>query len=157
MSAARHIAQINVARFRVEKADPANADFMAALDHVNAMAEASEGFVWRLVGDGNDATDLEAVPGDPNFIVNMSVWNSVEALEAFAYRQQDHRTVLARRKEWFDPIEPSFALWWVEPGHVPTVAEGMARLAQLANEGPGEEVFTFRHWREALRPVGASL
>lgn len=153
----RHIAQINVARFRVDKDDPANADFMAALDHVNAMAEASEGFVWRLVGEGNDATDLEAVPGDPNFIVNMSAWGSVEALEAFAYRQQDHRGVLARRKEWFDPIEPSFALWWVEPGHVPTVAEGMARLAQLANEGPGDAVFTFRHWREALRPADASL
>ena len=156
MSANRHVAQINVARFRVDKDDPANADFMAALDHVNAMAEASEGFVWRLVGDGNDATDLEAIPGDRNFIVNMSVWRNVEALEQFAYRQQDHRAVLARRKEWFDPIEPSFALWWVKPGQVPTVAEGMARLAQLRAEGPGDTVFTFRHWREQPREAAAS-
>lgn len=151
MSEQRYVAQINVARFRVAKDDPANAAFMAALDHVNAMAEASAGFVWRLVGDGNDATDVEAVPGDPNFIVNMSVWRDVAALEQFAYRQQDHRQVLARRHEWFDPIEPSFALWWIEAGHRPTVAEGMARLAQLGTEGPGREVFTFRHWREHLR------
>lgn len=152
----RHVAQINVARFRVNKDDPVNADFMGALDLVNAMAEASDGFVWRLIGDGNDATDVEAIPGDPNFIVNMSVWRDVEALEQFAYRQQDHRAVLARRKEWFDPIEPSFALWWVDAGHIPTVTEGMARLAQLGAEGPGDEVFTFRHWRETLRVSAAS-
>ena len=151
MNVARHVAQINVARFRVGKHDPANAAFMAALDHVNAMAEASDGFVWRLIGDGNDATDVEAIPGDPDFIVNMSVWRDVAALEQFAYRQADHRSVLARRQEWFDPIEPSFALWWIEAGHVPTVAEGLAKLAQLGNEGPGEEVFTFRHWREHLK------
>lgn len=151
MSAARQVAQINVARFRVDKDDPGNADFMAALDHVNAMAETSEGFVWRLIGDGNNATDVEAIPGDPNFIVNMSVWRDVAALEQFVYRQQDHRAVLARRNEWFDPIDPSFALWWVEPGHLPTVAEGMDRLAQLGAEGPGDAVFTFRHWREQLR------
>lgn len=151
MNAGRFVAQINVARFRAAKDNPVNADFMAALDHVNAMAEASDGFVWRLVGDGNDATDLEAIPGDPDFIVNMSVWRDVAALEQFAYRQQDHRAVLARRKEWFDPIEPSFALWWVDAGHIPTLAEGTARLAQLGSEGPGDEVFTFRHWREHLR------
>jgi hypothetical protein len=147
----RHVAQINVARFRVPKNDPINADFMSALDHVNAMAEVSEGFVWRLIGDGNDATDVEAIPGDPDFIVNMSVWRDVAALERFAYRQADHRAVLARRQEWFDPIEPSFALWWVEAGHIPTVVEGLERLAQLENKGPGDEVFTFRHWREHLR------
>ena len=151
MSAERHVAQINVARFRVAKEDAANSDFMSALDHVNAMAEASEGFVWRLIGDGNDATDVEAIPGDPDFIVNMSVWRDVSALEQFAYRQVDHRTVLARRQEWFDPIEPSFALWWVEAGHIPTVEEGLSRLAQLGDEGPGDEVFTFRYWRESRR------
>lgn len=151
MSAPRQVAQINVARFRVPKDDPVNAPFMAALNHVNAMAEASKGFVWRLIGEGNDATDVEAIPGDPDFIVNMSVWRDVAALEQFAYRQEDHRSVLARRQDWFDSIEPSLALWWIEPGHIPTVEEGLARLAQLGSEGPGDEVFTFRHWRERLR------
>lgn len=142
------VAQINVARFRLPKDDPANAAFMAALDHVNAQAEAADGFIWRLVGDGNDATDVEAVPGDPNFIINMSVWRDVAALEAFAYRQADHRAVLARRSEWFDRIEPSVALWLVPDGHLPTADEGMAMLRRLAAEGPGPEVFTFAWHRK---------
>ncbi|MBN8485855.1 MAG: DUF3291 domain-containing protein [Sphingomonadales bacterium] len=141
------IAQINVARFRVPKDDPVNAAFMAALDHVNAQAEAADGFIWRLVGEGNDATDIEAVAGDPDFIVNMSVWRDVPSLEAFAYRQADHRKVLARRKEWFDPIEPSVALWHVEPGHVPDVAEGLAKLRELAEAGPSHAVFNFAWYR----------
>ncbi|WP_225207331.1 DUF3291 domain-containing protein [Novosphingobium huizhouense] len=150
------IAQINVARFRVAKDDPANADFMAALDHVNAMAEAADGFVWRLIGEGeaNDATAIEAVAGDPDFIVNMSVWRDVPSLEAFAYRQADHRAVLARRKDWFDPIEPSMALWPVAEGHEPSVAEGLAMLAKLGTEGSSDAVFTFRWWREN-RPAKA--
>jgi hypothetical protein len=117
------IAQINIARFVRAKDDPANAAFFEALDHVNAMAEASDGFIWRLIGDGNDATDLEVLPGDPDLIVNLSVWRDVPALEAFAYRQADHRAVLARRREWFAPIEPAFALWSVDEGHVPTIGE----------------------------------
>jgi hypothetical protein len=142
------VAQINVARFRLPKDDPVNAPFMAALDHVNAQAEAADGFIWRLVGDGNDATDVEAIPGDPDFIVNMSVWRDVAALEAFAYRQADHRAILARRRDWFDPIEPAVALWPVAKGHFPDVAEGMAMLDRLKMEGPSEAVFTFA-WHRA--------
>jgi hypothetical protein len=145
------IAQINVARFRVAKDDPANTAFMAALDRVNAMADAADGFIWRLVGEGNSATDIAAIPDDPDFIVNMSVWRDVPALEAFAYRQADHRAVLARRAAWFDPMEPSMALWPVADGHIPSVAEGMAMLRRLGVEGPGPDVFTFRWWREAQR------
>lgn len=150
MTRTHHVAQINVARFRVAKEDPANAGFIAALDHVNAMADASDGFIWRLVGDGGNATDILAEPGNPDFIVNMSVWRDVAALEAFAYRQPDHRKVLARRADWFDAIEPGFALWWVPIGHVPTVEEGLAMLARLKAEGPGGEVFTFASHRRAF-------
>jgi heme-degrading monooxygenase HmoA len=142
------IAQINVARFRLPKDHPANAEFMAALDQVNAMAEASDGFIWRLVGEGNNATDLAAIPDDPDFIINMSVWRDVAALEAFAYRQADHRAVLARRSEWFGRMEPSMALWPVADGHVPSVEEGMAMLQRLGREGPQEAVFTFQ-WHRA--------
>lgn len=144
----KYIAQINVARFRVPKDDPVNAGFMAALDQVNAMADASDGFVWRLIGDGNDATDVEAIPGDPDFLINMSVWRDVASLEAFAYRDPEHRKVLAQRADWFDPIEPSMALWWVDTDHIPSVEEGMAKLAELAANGPGPEVFTFRSLRQ---------
>ncbi len=138
------LAQINIARFRLPKEDPVNADFINALDHVNAMAEASPGFVWRLVGDGNNATDVEAVPGDPNLIVNMSVWRDIAALEAFVYGQADHLAIMRRRKEWFDRIDTAMALWWVPAGERPTVADAMARLAHLDAHGPTPRAFTFR-------------
>lgn len=144
------IAQLNVARFRKPKGDPANDGFMAALDHVNAQADVADGFIWRLVGEGdaNDATAIEAVAGDADFIVNLSVWRDVPSLEAFAYRQADHRAVLARRGEWFEPMEPSLALWEVPEGHIPSVAEALDKLARLAREGPSAAVFTFKWWRE---------
>ena len=144
------IAQLNVARFRRPKADPANQAFMDALDHVNAQADVADGFIWRLVGEGdaNDATAIEAVAGDADFIVNLSVWRDVPSLEAFAYRQADHRAVLARRGEWFEPMEPSLALWEVLEGHIPSVAEALDKLAELGRDGPSAAVFTFRWWRE---------
>ncbi len=147
MHAERHVAQINVARFRLPRDHPANQGFMDALDLVNAMADASDGFVWRLVGDGNDATDIEAVPGDPNVLINMSVWRDAAALEAFAYRQPDHRKVLAQKADWFDAMELSFALWWVPAGHIPSVGEGLAMLDRLKSQGPGSDVFTFRSFK----------
>lgn len=144
------IAQLNVARFRRPKADPANQAFMDALDHVNAQADAADGFIWRLVGEGdaNDATAIEAVAGDADFIVNLSVWRDVPSLEAFAYRQSDHRAVLARRAEWFEPMEPSLVLWEVPEGHIPSVAEALDKLAELGRDGPSAAVFTFKWWRE---------
>lgn len=144
------IAQLNVARFRRPKDDPANAGFMDALDHVNAQADVADGFIWRLVGEGDatDATAIEAVAGDAEFIVNLSVWRDVPSLEAFAYRQADHRAVLARRSEWFEPMEPSLALWEVSEGNIPSVAEALDKLAQLGREGPSAAVFTFKWWRE---------
>lgn len=141
------IAQINVGRFRARKDDPANADFMAALDAVNAEADGADGFVWRLVGDGNNAIDIEPRPGDPDFAVNLSVWRDVPALEAFVYRHADHRKMLARRHEWFEPMEPALALWEVPEGHIPSVAEAMEKLAELGRNGPSAAVFTFRWWR----------
>ena len=142
------IAQINVGRFRLPKDDPANADFMGALDAVNALAERADGFIWRLIGEGNNAIDLVPIEGDPDFAINMSVWRDLAALEAFAYRQPDHRAMLARRKEWFVPIEPVLALWPVAEGDVPSVAEGMAKLDELRDHGPSAAVFTFRWHRE---------
>jgi hypothetical protein len=144
------VAQLNVARFRRPKADPANQTFMDALDHVNAQADAAVGFIWRLVGEGdaNDATAIQAVAGDADFIVNLSVWRDVASLEAFAYRQADHRAVLARRAEWFEPMEPALALWEVPEGHIPSVAEALDKLAELGREGPSAAVFTFKWWRE---------
>jgi hypothetical protein len=137
-----HLAQINVARFRAPKDDPVNVDFMAALDRVNGLAEASPGFVWRLVGEGDNAVDVE-VAADPRLAVNMSVWEDTPSLAAFAYRQQDHRAVMRLRREWFEPMTTYMALWWVPVGHRPTVDEGLARLALLERLGPTEKAFLF--------------
>jgi hypothetical protein len=139
-----HLAQINVGRFLHLRDDPANADFMNALDPVNAQADTAPGFVWRLVGDGNDATDLVPDEADPQLLVNMSVWTDVEALSAFVYRNSDHLAFMRRRKEWFEKIEVFMALWWVPAGHIPSVAEGMERVSQLRANGPTVSAFTFR-------------
>lgn len=139
-----HLAQINIGRFLYERSDVANADFMNALNPVNAQADVAPGFVWRLVGDGNDATDLVPDEGDPQLLVNMSVWRDVDSLGAFVYRNADHLAFMRRRKEWFEKIEIYQALWWVPAGHIPGVAEGMERVALLKAQGPSAKAFTFR-------------
>lgn len=139
-----HLAQVNVGRFIKPVEDPANADFVNALDQVNALAEASPGFVWRLTGDGNNATDIKPFPDDPNMAINMSVWESVDALAAFVYRNMDHRGVMRRRREWFEERQVYMALWWIPAGTLPTIEDAKAKLALLETLGPTAEAFTFR-------------
>jgi heme-degrading monooxygenase HmoA len=147
-----HLAQINIGRFIHDRDDPANADFMNALDPVNAQADGAPGFIWRMVGDGNDATDLVPDESDPNLLLNMSVWQDAETLGAFVYSNSDHLAIMRRRKEWFEKIEVFQALWWIPAGHIPTVAEGMERVAMLREHGPTAAAFTFRNI--FARPVG---
>lgn len=138
-----HVAQLNVARAVAPLDSPQLADFVAALDAINALGEASPGFVWRLKGDVGNATDVK-VSDDPQVIVNMTVWESVEALFQYVYRS-GHTKVMARRREWFDkPAEAYQVLWWVPAGTVPTVEEGMARLDHLRRHGPTPQAFTFK-------------
>lgn len=137
MSQRWHIAQINVAKFREAREHPVNADFEAALDEVNALAEAAPGFVWRMKGEGDS--------DDPTLTINITVWESVDALAAFAYRNHTHRAVLRRRAEWFVPMPAYLALWWVKPGHVPSLGEGMGKLDLIGRLGPTAEAFDFRN------------
>jgi len=136
------LAEINIATFRVPMADPVNADFIANLDRVNALAEGAPGFVWRLVGEGNNALDIQAFD-NPNTAVNMSVWTDLDALAKFVYRSEGHREIMRRRKEWFDRMEIHMALWWVVKGHRPTLAEGKERLETLSRVGPSAQAFLF--------------
>jgi hypothetical protein len=138
-----HLAQVNIGRFIKPVEDPANADFVNALDHVNALADASPGFVWRLKGEGSGAIDIKPFP-DPQMAINMSVWESVDALAAFAYRNMDHRGVMRRRREWFEERQVYMALWWVPAGTLPTVEDAKAKLELLEKLGPTPEAFTFR-------------
>jgi hypothetical protein len=135
------LAQLNIAALKAPLDSPELKDFVDNLDRINALAEASEGFVWRLMGDGNDATSLR--PMGENIIVNMSVWRDVDALKNYVYRS-DHVQIMKRRREWFTRmVEAHMALWWVKAGHQPTVAEAAARLEHLRRHGPSPEAFTF--------------
>jgi len=136
------LAQLNVGRPLAPMDSPRLADFIAQLDEINALAEASPGFVWRLVGAGGNATDVRT-DVDPSLIVNMSVWATAEQLFEFVYKTA-HTKVMARRREWFDKIETYQVLFWIPAGHQPTVAEAMARLALLRERGPSPEAFTFK-------------
>ena len=138
-----HLAQLNIARLLAPLDSPQLAEFVANLEPVNALADAAPGFVWRLQTDEGDATSIRAFDDDM-LIVNMSVWESVEALRAFVFGGE-HRAVMAGRRQWFEKMaEPYTVLWWVEPGHVPTVEEARAKLEALRRDGPTDEAFTFR-------------
>jgi len=139
---AYQVAQLNVGRAVAPLDDAVMADFMHWLDAINALAERSPGFVWRLQGDSGNNTDLK-VSDDPQFIVNLSVWESIDALHSFTYRS-DHRTVFRRRHEWFERLgRPTLVLWWQPAGSVPSVEEALARLDRLTTLGPTPEAFTF--------------
>ncbi len=139
-----HIAEINVGRLLYPADDPRVAEFIDNLDAINALAESSPGFVWRLKDEGsNNATSISAYE-DPTILVNMSVWETPEALHGYVYKTM-HRRFLQRRKEWFQLFGAQYvALWWVADGHMPNVNEGQRRLAHLQKFGPTAHAFTFR-------------
>ena len=135
------LAQLNIAALKAPLDSPVLKDFVDNLDRINDLAEKSPGFVWRLKGEGNDATSLRPL-GD-NIIINMSVWRDVEALRNYVYKSA-HIEILKRKREWFTRMPGApFALWWVPEGHEPTVAEAVARLEHLRKHGPSAEAFTF--------------
>jgi GNAT superfamily N-acetyltransferase len=138
------LAQLNVAVLRHPIDHPLTAGFTSALDMVNALGEAAPGFVWRLTGAGNDATDLR-LDGDPSSIVNLTVWDDIESLTAFAFRGV-HADYFRRRAEWFEPGRSRAAMWWVPHGHRPTLAEAVARLEFIDRYGPAP--FAFQRGRQ---------
>jgi hypothetical protein len=145
----RHIAQVNIGRVRGGRDDPRMADFYGNLARVNALADRMPGFVWRL----QDATGESAMalhwPGDPSMNVNMSVWESAEALGAFVFKTV-HRNIYARAHEFFEvPERPTVALWWVPVGHIPTLEEAKERLDHYVAHGPSEFAFGWADLPEA--------
>jgi hypothetical protein len=135
------LAQANVARARASIDSPVMAEFVALLEPINAIADASPGFVWRLQSDQGDATSIR-VFDDDELLVNLSVWSSVEALRAFVY-QTRHLEVFQRRKEWFHRIaEAHLALWWIPAGSIPTVADAEERITNMRVHGSTPHAFT---------------
>jgi hypothetical protein len=137
----RHLAEVNIGRVLGGPDDPRLKDFYDNLARVNALAERMPGFVWRLKDETGDSAMALHWPGDPTMNVNMSVWESPEALGRFVF-QTVHRNIYARKHEFFEtPDRPMFVLWWVEPGHIPTLAEAKARLDHYRAHGPSDYAF----------------
>ena len=139
-----HIAQVNIARMKAPLDDPVMAGFVAQLDEINALADRSPGFVWRLQGPENNATYLRPYDDD-RIIFNMSVWESIEALKRYVY-YSPHVEVWRKRQDWFEKFDGAYAaLWWVPKGHIPGIDEAKQRLAHLDAHGPSPFAFTFKH------------
>jgi len=139
-----HLAQVNIGRIRAPLEDPIMDGFRNQLDVINALADATPGFVWRLQTEQGNAMAIRPFAEDERMAINMSVWQSLEALQQFVYRSA-HAASLRDRKQWFEPMEgPILALWWIPAGHIPTVAEALERLELLKERGPSPDAFTFR-------------
>ena len=139
-----HLAQLNVSLPLEPLTSARLAGFVELLEPVNALADAAPGFVWRLQTEDGDATAVRALDDD-RLIINLSVWESVEALATFVYGEL-HASVMRRRREWFSRLgEISTVLWWVPAGTRPTVAEAEDRLRSLRALGPTPAAFTVRH------------
>ena len=138
-----HLAQVNVARMKAPLESAMMSGFVARLDEINAVADASPGFVWRLQTDAGNATYLRPYDDD-RILFNLSVWETVDALKAYVYRSS-HAEVLRQRREWFEHVSGVYvALWWVPIGHRPSVDEAKKRLDHLQRHAPSQFAFTFK-------------
>jgi hypothetical protein len=140
---AYELAQLNIGIIKGAMNSPVMADFAANLDRINALADRSPGFIWRLQTEEGDATAIRPFDND-NMLVNMSVWRDIESLLKYVYSSA-HVDVMRRRREWFERMPEAFlVLWWVPKGYRPSVAEAIAKLEALRAKGPTPDAFTFR-------------
>lgn len=138
-----HLAQVNVARMKAPLDSPVMTGFVSRLEEINALADGSPGFVWRLQTPEGDATYIRPYEDD-RILVNLSVWESVESLKHYVYRTA-HAELLRERKSWFEHFEAAYlAMWWVPAGHLPGVDEAKQRLAHLTEHGPSQYAFHFK-------------
>ncbi len=151
-----HLAELNVGRLLAPTDDPRVADFMAALDRINGLGKRMPGFVWMMEGSGepgtrpaNQGNTAAKIDGDPQYVSNLTVWDSVETLEAFVWNTV-LRQFYERRAEWFEVLgKMHFVMWWVPQGHRPTLAEGLAKLDHLQTKGASETAFGWAWLKEA--------
>ena len=150
-SSSHELAQLNMARLLAPVESPQLSDFVANLDRINALAEQSPGFIWRLQTEAGNATAIR--PFGDDLLINLSVWENVESLYRFVYRS-DHIDIMRRRREWFDSMDEAYlVLWWVPAGHRPTLTEAENRFDRLKTQGATPQAFTFK---EAFPPPGTS-
>jgi hypothetical protein len=140
-----HVAQVNIGRIKGPLDGPVMAGFVARLDEINALADNSPGYVWRLQTPAGNATYVRPYPEDDMILINMSVWETVEELRDFVYRTA-HKELLRGREQWFEKFSRMYmCLWWVPAGHIPGIDEAKKRLAYLEAHGPSQFAFTFKN------------
>jgi hypothetical protein len=153
MSTGFHLAQLNIGRSRYPLDHPRMGGFVQRLAEINALAERTSGYVWRLQGESGDATGFQPTD-DPLVIVNLTVWESADELYSFTYHT-DHVGVFRARHNWFESWPgPHLVLWWIPAGSTPTLADALARLERLAADGPSPEAFTLKVRFPAPVPAG---
>ncbi|MAZ88936.1 MAG: hypothetical protein CL693_15005 [Cellvibrionaceae bacterium] len=139
---AYHLAQINIAQAKDQMESDVMKGFVERLDEINALAEASPGFIWRLQDESGNASEIQ-VFDDPLLLINMSVWQDIDSLKHYVYRSA-HVDLLRDRDAWFNKtVQAHQALWWVPAGHLPSEREGVERLQHLQQHGPTATAFTF--------------
>ena len=137
-----HLAQLNIARARAEMTDEIMSGFVSRLDEINALADQSPGFVWRLQSEDGDATAIR-IFDDPLLLVNMSVWEDIASLKNYVYRTA-HVDLIRDRDAWFHKVQSSHqVLWWIPRSHIPSLEEARAKLELLDAQGPTAAAFTF--------------
>ena len=138
------LAQVNIGRVKAPVEDPLMAGFVSRLDEINALADRSPGFVWRLQTSVGNATYFRPYPEDDRILINMSVWESIAALRHYVYKTA-HAELLRQRESWFEKFAGSYtALWWVPSGHRPGMDEATKRLAYLEQHGTTQFAFNFK-------------
>ena len=139
------LAQISIVQMKgSDFNDPVMADFVANIDRINQIAEASLGFVWRLKDEQDNALNINPFE-DSSLLINISVWEAIAPLESFVYGAM-HLEIMKRKKEWFHHFKGFYyALWWIKAGEYPSAVEAAKQLAFLQENGPTEKVFTFKN------------
>ncbi len=142
-ASAYHLCHLNIGPARAPLFDPVMEGFVANLDRINSLAYESPGFVWHLQIDIHNPEHL-AMYGVPGLLFNLSVWESVEALQNYVYRGE-HAKMMQMRRQWFGEMHtPNYVLWWIPAGELPTLEEGKLRIAHLTEHGPSEYAFSFK-------------
>jgi len=143
-----HLAELNIGRLIAPREDPRVADFMSNLDRINGLGKRMPGFVWMMEGEEGEGNTATAIDGDPQFIPNLTVWESKSQLETFVFDTL-HAKFMDRRAEWFEILgDMYFVMWWVPQGHRPTLAEALGRLDHLRIHGDSDHAFGWDYLRK---------
>jgi Domain of unknown function (DUF3291) len=138
-----HLAQVNIGKILAPMDSEVMSEFKNNLDRINALAEASEGFVWRLKEENNNATSIKVFEDD-FMLINMSVWKDIDSLYNYVY-ESAHVEYLKNRKLWFEKLTDKYmALWWIPAGHIPTPSEAIERINHIQLHGDTAFAFGFK-------------